>query len=61
VTPRPLLFFGLISWLITAAVALWPLTTEAGAVAKVASTLVYLGIGTAISTLTTTVARYSGA
>jgi len=60
VTPRPLLFFGLISWLITAAVSLWPLTTEAGAVSKVASTMVYLGIGTAISTLTATVARHAG-
>ena len=60
VTPRPLLFFGLITWLVTAAVALWPLTTTAGALAKVASMLVYLAIGAAISTLTSTVARHAG-
>ena len=60
VTPRPLLFFGLISWLITTAVALWPLTTDAGVLSKAASTLVYLCVGATISSLTTTVARYAG-
>jgi len=59
VTPRPLLFFGLISMLATAVLVVWPFTTAAVMLSRVATSVVHLALGVAISTLTTTVARHS--
>ena len=57
ITPRPLLFFGWITWLATALLALWPFSTAAGALSKIATAAVYLAIGVAIATLMRMVAR----
>jgi hypothetical protein len=59
VTPRPLLFFGLISALATAILAVWPFTTAADFRSQCATGAVHLALGIAISTLTATVVRHS--
>jgi hypothetical protein len=59
VTPRPLLFFSLISALGTGVVAVWPFTTAAGVLDQVATSAVHLSLGVAIWLLTATVVRHA--
>jgi hypothetical protein len=59
VTPRPVLFYGLISVLATAILAVWPFTTTAVFRSQCATCVVHLALGIAISTLTVTVVRHA--
>jgi hypothetical protein len=59
VTPRPLVFFGLISALATAILTVWPFTTAADLRSQCATCVVHLALGVAISMLTATVVRHS--
>jgi hypothetical protein len=60
VTPRPQLFFGLISATATAVVAIWPFTTAAGGLSQLATSAVHMSLGLAIWLLTATVVRHAG-
>jgi hypothetical protein len=59
VTPRPLLFFGLISATATGVLTVWPFTTAAGGLSQVATAAVHLSLGLAIWLLTATVVRHA--
>jgi cellulose synthase/poly-beta-1,6-N-acetylglucosamine synthase-like glycosyltransferase len=56
---RPLLYFGWIMVLVTAILVVWPFTTAAGTLAKVATSAVHFAIGVAVATLASTAARNS--
>jgi hypothetical protein len=58
-TGRALLFFGCIVTLETALLALWPFTTNAASLPKLATSMVHLAIGTAVVCLTTTSTRHA--
>jgi hypothetical protein len=60
VTPRPQLFFGLISATATGVVAIWPFTTAAGGLSQLATSAVHMSLGVAIWLLTATVVRHAG-
>jgi len=60
VTPRPLLFFGLISATATGVLAIWPFTTAADGLSQVATSAVHVSLGLAIWLLTATVVRHAG-
>lgn len=60
VTPRPLLFFGLISATATGVLAIWPFTTAAGGLSQMATSALHLTLGLAIWLLTGTVVRHAG-
>jgi len=59
VTPRPLLFFGLIGTMATGVVSLWPFTTAAMVTIQFATAAAHLTLGVVISMLTVTVARHA--
>lgn len=59
VSPRPLLFFGLIGSTATGVVSLWPFTTAAVAASQFATAAAHLSLGMAIWVLTATIARHA--
>jgi hypothetical protein len=59
VTPRPLLFFGLISATATGVLTIWPFTTAADGLSQLATAAVHLSLGLAIWLLTATVVRHA--
>jgi hypothetical protein len=59
VTPRPLLFFGLISATATSVLTIWPFTTAADGLSQLATAAVHLSLGLAIWSLTAIVVRHA--
>jgi hypothetical protein len=58
-TPMPLLFLGWITSLATAVLVLWPFTTTAGVASKIATAVLHLAIGVAVSSLVMMLSKHA--